>query len=123
MNFMKAFYLALLITVTVGMFIGSGLISSPPLPPRTVTVEARGLRFEPTTIRARAGRPLHLELVNEGYVSHNLEFLSLKVGTEMISPGESAEFTIRIEEPGEYRFICDIASHLEAGMEGRLVVR
>lgn len=116
-------YLVLLIGAISGLFAGSALVSSPGLPPRTVTVEARELRFEPPVIRVRTGQRLHVELINAGYVSHNLEIPSLGVGTEMISPGESARFTIRIEEPGQYRWICDIASHREAGMEGRLVVR
>lgn len=122
-KFTNVVYLFLLVAVMVGLFVGSAIVSSPPLSPRTVTVEARELRFEPTTIRVRVGRPIHLELINNGYVSHNLEIPELEVATEMIPPGSSSNRTLRVDEPGRYRFLCDIASHLEAGMEGRLVVR
>lgn len=107
-----------------------------------VTVAMREFEFEPASINVPAGSEVNLTLVNEGALEH--EFVIIVQGVTVtppvdeaqldesgaiyweheLEPGEEAllEFTAP-EDPGEYQIVCAIAGHLEAGMEGTLIVQ
>lgn len=90
--------------------------------------------FEPTTWTVPAGAQVTLTLKNEGAVEHDWVLVSAPVtppageDTDVlfeakVNAGETKDFTFTAPTtPGEYQVICDIAGHLEAGMEGKLVV-
>ncbi len=90
--------------------------------------------FEPTTWTVPAGAQVTLTLKNEGAVEHTWVLVASPVtppageDTDVlfeakVDPGETKDFTFTAPTtPGEYQVICDVAGHLEAGMQGKLVV-
>ncbi len=94
--------------------------------------------FTPDTFTVPAGKEITLTAVNNGAVKH--EFVIFKFGTdpgekfgdedeeniyweEEVEPGATSvvKFTAP-SEPGEYAVTCGIEGHLEAGMNGKLIV-
>lgn len=80
------------------------------LAPSSVTID------EPGTYTFRA--------VNEGGIVHALEIdgPGLEEETRNLEPGDSAELTVEITEPGEYELYCPVDGHREQGMEGSVRV-
>lgn len=100
----------------------------------SISTTMTDFHFEPTTWTVKAGEEVKLTLKNEGAVEHDWVLVSTPVtppageGVDVIfeakaGPGETKDFTFTAPStPGEYQVICNIAGHLEAGMEGKLVV-
>lgn len=91
---------------------------------RTVTDE-KGSRFEPATIRAKAGDVLHFVLVSG---VHNVSFpadsnpggATLPPPTDMLQlPGQTVDLPVTLAA-GKYHFQCD--PHAALGMVGTLEV-
>lgn len=88
---------------------------------RPVEVEAVDLAFRPSRIEATATEATTIELTNTGRVLHDLSIPEL--GFRIVAgPGETARGSLVVEDPGEYRFLCTVPGHAEAGMAGVLVV-
>jgi uncharacterized cupredoxin-like copper-binding protein len=103
---------------------------------QTVRIAAQDFRFDPVEVRAIAGRPLRLTIVNEGREPHefaspllsdpwvrvsagpSLDAVSRQRGIR-IPPGRSLELTLRVS-PGVYLFHCRVRGH--KGMTGILLV-
>jgi hypothetical protein len=64
-----------------------------------VTVIARDIEFEPTTIELTAGEPTNVTVVNEGESLHDftLEEAGVHVNVE---PGDSVTSAVTVDEPG-----------------------
>jgi uncharacterized cupredoxin-like copper-binding protein len=94
--------------------------------------------FEPAEFTVPAGQEITINATNNGAVEH--EFVIFKLGTDAgekfgdedeeniyweveVQPGQSvtAVFTAP-SEAGEYFVTCGIEGHLEAGMNGKLIV-
>jgi plastocyanin len=76
--------------------------------------------LEPSVLEAPAG-DLVLRVKNDDPdLIHNLVVLGK--GTRRLDPGESQTLEIPDVAVGEYRMLCDVPSHPEAGMTGTLVV-
>jgi plastocyanin len=97
--------------------------------------------FLPSTLTVPAGEEITLTLTNSGAVAHDL--MIMKLGQEisnhgqvrpeeqanvfweqeLLEAGETIKSTFTAPtEPGEYQIVCGVAGHLEAGMQGRLIV-
>ncbi len=91
-----------------------------------LAVKGLDLRFEPTTLTAKAGQPIQITLDNGGQVQHDLT-LTLTGAPQvqiLALPGQKATsqpFTI--DNPGSYPFVCTQPGHQEAGMKGTLLVQ
>ncbi len=91
-----------------------------------LTIKGLDLRFEPTTLTARAGQPIQITLDNGGQVQHDLT-LTLTGAPQvqvLAQPGQKATsqpFTI--DKPGSYAFVCMQPGHEAAGMKGTLIVQ
>jgi uncharacterized cupredoxin-like copper-binding protein len=87
-----------------------------------VTVIARDIEFEPTTIELTAGEPTNVTVVNEGESLHDftLEEAGVHVNVE---PGDSVTSAVTVDEPGTYQAVCTVAGHEEAGMVVDITVR
>jgi len=92
-------------------------------PAGAITVNMTEFKFEPATIEAQTGE-ITFNLVNDGTVDHDMhiEIPGNPQTSELVGPGESATFTVTINEPGEYEIWCTVAGHRESGMEGTLKV-
>lgn len=81
------------------------------------------------TIEIPAGKEVEITLINEGVNFHSFQVITkdgVKVAgldkDDVIGGGETRVVKIKIDEPGEYLYICPVAGHQEKGMEGTLVV-
>ena len=80
-------------------------------------------------IEIPAGEEVEIIVRNEGSNLHSWQ-VKTKDGKKVagldkddtIDPGEELVLTIKIDEPGEYLYICPVAGHEEKGMQGILRV-
>jgi uncharacterized cupredoxin-like copper-binding protein len=104
----------------------------------TINVTMTDFHFEPMEFTVPAGQEITLNATNNGAVIH--EFVIFKLGTDAgekfgdedeeniyweveVEPGQSVTTTFTApSEPGEYSVTCGIEGHLEAGMNGKLIV-
>jgi plastocyanin len=78
------------------------------------------MRFDPPTIRARAGQPVQVTLVNQGQIVHDIvltEGVAQPFRLEAAGKA-SASGSFTIEQPGTYTYICAQPGHEAAGMKG-----
>jgi plastocyanin len=94
--------------------------------PQQLAVKAMDtMRFDPATLNARAGQPIHLILENTGQIVHDFhitEGVSQPV-TAKAQAGQTATATFSVARPGTYMFVCSEPGHEQAGMKGTLVVQ
>ena len=107
----------------------------------SVSLTMTDFTFLPSTLTVPAGEEITLTLTNSGAVAHDLMIMKLgqeissggHVGPEehanvfweqeLLGAGETVKATFTAPtEPGEYQIVCGVAGHLEAGMQGRLIV-
>ena len=95
-------------------------------------------KFEPETVRAKAGEPITITLRNDDPLEHEwivgppdvherhrtgTEPFHDEIPTEVTVPALSTRITtVTFEEPGEYRYVCHLPGHEAYGMVGTLVV-
>lgn len=90
---------------------------------QVLSVQATEWQFVPSTLTARAGDELAIDVTNGGTQLHTFTFPKLGVDTGPLRPGTTTE--LRFTAPtiaGSYEFICTFPDHLESGMIGALVV-
>jgi uncharacterized cupredoxin-like copper-binding protein len=106
-------------------------------PTAEISADMTDLMFTPANFEAPLGAEVTLKLTNSGAVEHN--FVILKQGAvyttgadikpediiidAKLAAGESGEFTFKIDEAGEYKVVCNVPGHLEAGMVGTLTIK
>lgn len=82
-------------------------------------------KFDPSTVSAPHGKVV-LFLVNGGSVSHDLIIRDSSgnrvAGSELVSAGDSFEFTIDNIAAGTYTIFCDQPGHEASGMKGTLTI-
>lgn len=83
----------------------------------TITVIAKDISFDQTTLTAKAGEAVKFTIKNEGKVEHNLTIEDLKVDKD-VKGGESASQTVT-PTAGTYEYHCHY--HPDA-MKGTLTV-
>ncbi len=80
--------------------------------------------FQPSTITAKAGEVIEIEVKNEGSVTHNIWLAGVdeEYGTNddwgpigLIRPGETGRLLVGIDEPGRYSFQCEIHPNVQFG--------
>lgn len=95
-----------------------------------LTIEGTEWSLSPNQTTVPAGEEITVTFENTGSNQHNVGIdldgdgeTEDDARTETIAAGESATFTVTIDEPGQYAFFCDISGHREAGMEGSMTVQ
>lgn len=83
----------------------------------TITVVAKDISFDQTTLTAKAGEPVTFTITNEGKIEHNLTIEKLKVDKD-VEKDESASQTVT-PTAGTYEYFCHY--HPDA-MKGTLTV-
>jgi uncharacterized cupredoxin-like copper-binding protein len=107
-------------------------------PSTDIKVTFTDFHFTPDSFTIPAGKEITLTAVNNGAVEH--EFVIFKLGQTAgdkfgdedeeniyweveTKPGETKTVTFNAPtEPGEYYLTCGIEGHLEAGMNGKIIV-
>ena len=106
--------LLLVLTFTLAACQSGSAASPADTPPvrGVTTVVAKKLKFQPPAIEVPPGTEVTWRF-EDGSVPHNVK------GDGFASENQSrGSFSHRFEQPGEYRYTCD----LHAGMDGRVVV-
>lgn len=89
---------------------------------KTIEVETSEFKFNPQTLRVTEGEVVRFKVTNNGKMPHEFELRAL--GVEALIPqGKSVTLTVRPLKAGVYNLVCDIPGHMEAGMQGELIVK
>ena len=106
------------IALGAGGFAAAGAIARPAAT-YTLSADRSKLKFNKTTIRARAGS-VTLRMSNPSNLPHNIGIKGKGVG-KTVGKGKTSSYTARLKK-GTYTFYCGVGSHERAGMKGRLIV-
>jgi uncharacterized cupredoxin-like copper-binding protein len=103
-----------------------------------ISVDMKEFTFEPANVTVPAGGQVTLNLSNSGALEHDWVIMVMgKQATtpfddddepnvywqHKLDPGTSETVTFTApNEPGEYQLVCGTPAHLEAGMQGTLIV-
>lgn len=138
---MKKHVLAIIALALVGLLVlsacGGGGGSSGSA--TNVTVTLTEFKFDPATVSVPAGAKVNLTLTNNGSAQHS--WVVMKQGTkvngtftdadkaniyfsQVVDAGKTVTATFTAPSTaGDYQIVCDLAGHLEAGMQGTLTVK
>ena len=86
-----------------------------------VTLTTTEWAFGPETMTVKLGEPVTIVLVNDGYIEHDVEVAAFGLHLHA-QPGAVMKGSFVPDRVGTFEFVCTIAGHKEAGMEGTLVV-
>jgi uncharacterized cupredoxin-like copper-binding protein len=91
---------------------------------QTVNISETDFALDPSAPTVKAGT-VTFNVTNDGQTAHALEVEGPgeEVETEDIAPGESAQLTVDLGEPGTYEMYCPVDNHKEMGMEGEITVQ
>jgi plastocyanin len=94
---------------------------APAMAAQTLTVRARDIAFDVTTLNAKAGQPIEVTYVNEGLLEHAFAIEGL-IKQQTTKPGQTRTFTFTPTTTGSFKYYCALAGHEPAGMVGTLIV-
>lgn len=122
MRIAKRVVLGVAAIVVAGLLLGacmssdpSGDVGSGPADGDAIELIAADNRFLPTTIEAKAGDEITVEVENTGDSPHEFQIEELDLNTGTIEPGRTAHATLTVPD-GTTEFAC--AYH--DGMKGRI---
>lgn len=73
-------------------------------------------------LTVRSGERVRIDIVNGDGISHDLALPDLARQTPLGTEGRTVGVTFTAHSSGVYPYLCTVAGHRQAGMEGRLVV-
>lgn len=85
-----------------------------------VTVTLSEFKITPAAISVSQGGSLNV--TNGGTMAHNLSVVDQSLQTKDLNPGQSQTLDVAKLAPGQYKVICAIPGHEQAGMVGTLTV-
>ena len=89
--------------------------------PLELTLTATDIAYDTSNISAIVSQKVNITFVNDGALEHN--FIIDEFGVEnLLKSGANVAISFTPQEPGTYDFYCNVAGHLEAGMQGTLTV-
>jgi uncharacterized cupredoxin-like copper-binding protein len=91
---------------------------------QTVNMSLADFRLDPAAPTVNAGT-VTFKVINDGQTTHALEVEGPgeEAETEELAPGDSAELTVDLGEPGTYEMYCPVDGHKDQGMEGEITVQ
>lgn len=102
---------------------GCGGVSAQPA--GSIKVTLTEYKFDPHTLSAPSGKVVFY-LVNAGSTAHDLiirDSSNNRVdGSDLISAGGTAVFTLNSISAGTYTYFCDQSGHEASGMKGTLTI-
>ncbi|TCS68590.1 cupredoxin domain-containing protein [Effusibacillus lacus] len=81
------------------------------------------IRFVPMTLQAPFGKPLVLEVRNNGKEEHNLVIPDLNIYTYNLRSGERIKLRLQVDKRGIFRFYSDAPGYPEANLSGRISIQ
>ena len=91
-------------------------------PQSSVTIYARDMLFDLSTITAKVGQPITIHFVNEDTMDHSFAIDAFNIYTDTVKPNQSASVTFTPQEAGTYTFRCPLFRHDKLGMVGTFQV-
>lgn len=95
------------------------------LPPGVVQVSEKEFSIDPSPKSVSAGK-VTFRVKNDGSIEHNFVVFSADnkklAEVDNIKPGQSQEVVVQLQ-PGEYRLVCTVAGHEQAGMSATVRVQ
>jgi uncharacterized cupredoxin-like copper-binding protein len=88
--------------------------------PTVITVTAKEFSFALSKRSVPVGTTVTFKVVNKGKITHNF-FIAGKL-TKMLSPGQSANLTVKFPKKGQFLYVCTLTGHANAGMKGKFAV-
>ena len=109
-----------LVVIAVGAG-GVATAAAPAAPAATYKLSAAktGLKFNTTTIRAKAGK-VTLSMSNPSPLAHDIGIQGKGHG-KVVTKGGTSTYSAKLKK-GTYTFYCSVGSHAKAGMKGKLIV-
>lgn len=107
----------LLLTACTG---GVGQGGSPPPAGAAISVTETEFKLDPKTLAANPGK-VTFRVRNAGAVEHNFIVEKTAIKIESIQPGETKTASGDLKA-GQYKVLCDLPGHAEAGMVATLKV-
>ncbi len=101
---------------------GEEKIAQPVEGAKESTVTAVDIDFKPDKLELAAGQPLNVTVTNEGEAEHDFTLEEADVHVN-VQPGESKTTALTIDEPGQYKAVCTVDGHAEAGMTVAVTVK
>jgi uncharacterized cupredoxin-like copper-binding protein len=86
-----------------------------------ITVKGGEFFFRLSRKSLAAPGAVTFRLENVGHVAHDFKIDGKK--TRLVSPGKSANLTVRFKAKGKYTYLCTVPGHAAAGMKGTFTVR
>jgi plastocyanin len=109
-----------LVIATVGATgVATAASNARPAASYSLSADRSKLKFNKTTIRAKAGR-VSLKLTNPSSLPHNVGIKGKGV-SKTIGRNKTATYSATLKK-GTYTFYCGVGSHEKAGMKGKLIV-
>ena len=85
----------------------------------TLKVSLSNLKFSPSTMTIKAGKPYRLELSSKGPHTYTIDNLGINF---VVASGETKTFDLLVSKKGTYNVYCATPGHSDAGMVGKLIV-
>ncbi len=114
---------SLLLFVMAGLVVAFAPLPVPAIAPqaRTFQIDARQFAYSPSELKVNAGDTVTLQLVSTDVV-HGLYVDGYDISVEA-DPGQSATLTFVADEPGSFRFRCNVTcGAMHPFMIGKLTV-
>jgi uncharacterized cupredoxin-like copper-binding protein len=89
--------------------------------PLNITLKGQDIKYDVTTITAKAGQVVNVTYINEGALEHTF-LIDGFVSEQKAAPGQTINFSFTAPAAGTYEFYCNVAGHKDAGMVGTLTV-
>ncbi len=115
----------LILLAAIGLGIGAGYFGYQWYQDATaeeIVVVGSEFNFSQDVITVEEDERYRIVFENEGVIFHDFIIDGVWEAHANAPSGRSGEFTIEIDEPGEYTFYCSVEGHEQAGMSGKLVV-
>ncbi|HEX8804359.1 MAG TPA: multicopper oxidase domain-containing protein, partial [Acidimicrobiales bacterium] len=109
-----------LIFATVGLVVGAGDRADEGTAAAGATVDLSEFALTPAAVTVPAGGSL--EVTNSGATPHNLTVEGTDIATADLEAGASDTLDLSSLPAGDYRLLCSIPGHADAGMTGTLTV-
>lgn len=100
-------------------------VSADPAKKSVIVMKASDFKFTPNNIRVYKGQTVVFRLENTAKIPHDFTLKDpsgRKVEDVDLPPGKTVDVTVFFRRAGRYNFYCDIDSHKQFGMWGRVEV-
>lgn len=119
MNTNRIFVVTAVLAVAALLLTACGGQATPE--PLNITIRAKDIAYDVTTINAKVGQTVNVTYINEGALDHTFLIDGL-VTEQKAAPGQTIHFSFTPTTAGTFTYYCNVAGHKEAGMLGTLTV-